>query len=95
MYDEPRNPEADAKVIEAGGLKSWGCYTFLLSVLALLLFFILVRTLLINLLGDPAAWWGSLVLLIGVLMGVVYLWVRSRRRRSAAQEQAWQRAMRR
>ena len=95
MYDEPRNPEADAKFIEAGGLKSWGCYAFLFSVLALLLFFILVRTLLIKLLGDPAAWWGSLVLLIGVLVGAVYLWIRGRRRQSVVQEQAWQRAMRR
>lgn len=35
MYYEPRNPEADAKFIEAGGLKSWGCYAFLLGVLVL------------------------------------------------------------
>ena len=95
MYNEPRNPEADAKFIEAGGLKSWGCYAFLLGVLALVLLFVLVHALLTNLMGDPAAWWASLLMLIGVMTGAVSLWIRRKRRQRGAQEQAWQRAMRR
>ena len=95
MHYEPRNQEADAQVIEAGGLKSWGCYAFLLAVLVLLLLLVPMHILLSNLLGDPMAWWASLLVLIGVLAGVVSLWIKRRRRQRMAQEQAWQRAMRR
>lgn len=93
MYYAPRNPEADAKFIEAGGLKSWGCYAFLLCVLVLAILFVAVYALLTNLIGGPAAWWVSLILLSGVVTGVVSLWISRRRRRREAQEQAWQRAM--
>jgi hypothetical protein len=49
MYYQPRNPEADAKFIEAGGLKSWGCFALIPALLVLLLFFIIVHALLTNL----------------------------------------------
>ncbi|MGI9059884.1 MAG: hypothetical protein ACR2H5_15045 [Ktedonobacteraceae bacterium] len=95
MHYEPRNQEADARIIEAGGLKSWGCYAFLLAVLVLLILLVPVHIPLSNLLGDPVAWWASTLLLIGVLVGAVSLWNRRRRRQRMMQEQAWQRAMRR
>lgn len=94
MY-ESRHPEADAKFIEAGGLKSWGCFAFLLCGLVLVLLFALVHVLLANLVGDPAASLASLLVLIGVMTGAVSLWIRRRRRQRVAQEQAWQQAMRR
>jgi LPXTG-motif cell wall-anchored protein len=94
MHYEPRNQEADAQIIEAGGLKSWGCYAFLLAVLVLLILLVPVHILLSNLLGDPVAWWASTLLLIGVLAAAGSLWIRRRRRQRMAQEQAWQRAMR-
>ena len=93
MYNQPRNPEADAKFIEAGGLKSWGCYALLLGLLVLLLLFVLVHALLSTLMGDPAALWVGLLLVIGVAAGAVSLWFRRRRRKRIAQEQAWLRAM--
>ncbi len=93
MYHQPRNPEADAKFIEAGGLKSWGCYAFILCVLVLLILLVIAHALLSALIGNLAARGVSLFLLIGVLTGVVFLWIRRRRRQKIAQEQAWQRAM--
>ena len=94
MHYEPRNPQADGNFIKMGGLKSWGCYAFLLCVLVLVLLFVLVHVLLASLMGDPAAWWLSLLVLTGVTTGAVFLWISRRRKQRAAQEQAWQRAMR-
>ncbi|MEO8973429.1 MAG: hypothetical protein ABI406_17725 [Ktedonobacteraceae bacterium] len=93
MHYEPRNTEASAKFIEAGGLKSWGCFAFLLVVLVLVLLFVLVHALLIHLFGEPVAWWGSVIFLIGVATGSVYLWIRTRRKQRREQELVWQRAM--
>jgi len=62
---------------------------------AAVLLFVLAHALLTNLMGDLAAWWTSLLVLIGVTTGGVSLWIRRRRRQKVAQEQAWQRAMRR
>ncbi|MBA2285892.1 MAG: hypothetical protein H0W02_10435 [Ktedonobacteraceae bacterium] len=92
MY-EPRNMEADAKFIEAGGLKNWGCFAVLLAILVLVLLFVVAHALLMNLIGEPAAWWGSLIFLMGVTTGAIYLWSRRRRRQRSAQEQIWQQAM--
>ncbi len=92
MY-EPRNIEADTKFIEAGGLKNWGCFALLLAVLVLVLLFVLVHALLINLIGEPEASWGSLIFIMGVTIGAIYLWSRRRRRQRRAQEQVWQRAI--
>jgi hypothetical protein len=94
MLFQPRNPDADAKFIEAGGLKSWGCFALLPALLVLVLFFVLVQALLTNLMGEPTALWVSLLLFSGVVAGVVVLWIRRRRRQRAAQEHAWQQAMR-
>jgi hypothetical protein len=88
MYYEPRNPEADAKFIEAEGLKSWGCYALLLSVLVLVLLCVLVHALLTHLMADPTAWWVSFLLISGVVAGAVSLWIRRRRRQRVAQEHA-------
>src|SRR5579859_3213168 len=92
MY-EPRNIEADAKFIEAGGLKNWGCFAVLLAILVLVLLFVVAHALLIHLIGEPAAWWGSLIFIMGVTTGVIYLWSRRRRRQRSAQEQIWRQAM--
>lgn len=81
MQHEPRHTQADANFIEMGGLKSWGCYAFVVSVLVLLLLFVLVHVLLAGLMGDPLAWWASLLVLIGVTTGAVFLWIRRRQGR--------------
>ena len=93
MHYEPRNTEADAKFIEAGGLKNWGCFALLLVILVLVILFVITHVLLIYLIGDPAAWWGSIIFLIGVTTGVAYFWIRSRRRQRREQELIWQRAI--
>ena len=79
-----RNVSADAKFIEAGGLKDWGCYAFLLSVLALVILFFVVRALLTLLVGEITALWITVVVLIGAVAGIAFLWIRRRRRRKAA-----------
>ncbi len=93
MQYEPRNIEADAKFIESGGLKNWGCFAFLLAALVLVLLYVVAHVLLLNLIGEPAAWWGSLIFIMGVTMGAIYLWRRRRWRQRSVQEQIWQRAM--
>lgn len=83
-HNDPRNVGADAQFIEAGGLKDWGCYAFLLSVLVLIMLFFIVRALLTILIGETAALWITLVLLIGAVAGIVFLWIRRRRRQKEA-----------
>ncbi|HLZ61641.1 MAG TPA: hypothetical protein VKR06_32250 [Ktedonosporobacter sp.] len=95
MHYEPRNSEADAKFIEAGGLKSWGCYAVLLAVIILLILFAIVRALLINLIADPAASWGALLFLAAVVAETVYLWKKRRRKLRMEQEHMWQMEMER
>lgn len=95
MHYEPRNPEADAQFIKAGGLKSRGGCALLLAGLLLWPSFILMQALLVMLLGVPAAWWASLILLVGIVAGASALWIKSRRRQRVVQAQAWQRALRR
>jgi len=82
----PRNVEADAEFIEAGGLKDWGCFALLLAVLVLVLvlYFFVARALLTLLIGATAALWVTLVLLIGIVAGIAFLWVRRRQRKKAA-----------
>ena len=94
MHYEPRNPEADAQFIKAGGLKSRGGFALLLAGLILLPSFLMMHVLLTMLLGVPAAWWASLILFVGIVTGAVSLWIKSRRRQRVAQAQAWQRALR-
>jgi Flp pilus assembly protein TadB len=83
-HNDPQNVGADAQFIEAGGLKNWGCAAFLLSVLVLLLLFFIVKALLSSVIGPTAALWITLVLLIGVVAGIVFLWTRRRRRQREA-----------
>ena len=85
-YNQIHNPEASAKFIEAGGLKSWGCFAVFLGALVLVLLFVLVHALLIHLLADPVAWWASLLLLSVVGLGVASLWLRRRRGKKRIQE---------
>jgi membrane protein YdbS with pleckstrin-like domain len=94
MYNrESRNPGVDAKFIEAGGLKSWGCFALLISIIVLALLFVLVRLVLLQLIGEPAASWGSLIIVLAVASGVVALWISNRRKQRRAQEQVWQQAI--
>jgi hypothetical protein len=93
MHSESRNLEADAKFIEAGGPKSWGCFALLLSIIVLVLLFVLVRLLLLNLIGEPEASWGSLIFLLAVIGGAVSLWIRNGRKQRRVQEQVWQQAI--
>ena len=93
MHYEPRNMEADGKFIESGGLKNWGCFVFLLAALVLVLLFVLAHALLLHLIGEPAAWWSSLIFLIAITAGAVYLWLWRRRRQSKGQKLVWQQAI--
>jgi hypothetical protein len=94
MYHrESRNPGADAKFIEAGGLKSWGCFALLISIIVLALLFVLVRLSLLHLIGEPAASWGSLIFVFAVASGAVALWISNRRKQRRVQEQVWQQAI--
>jgi hypothetical protein len=95
MKYEHRNPEADAKFIEAGGLQSWGCFAVLLAAIAITLLTVIAHVLLNNLIGDPAAWWASAILVSAIAIGAIFFWISRRRKQKIAQEQAWQQEMRR
>ena len=93
MYNrESRNPGVDAKFIEAGGLKSWGCFALLISIIVLALLFVLVRLVLVQLIGEPAASWGSLIVVLAVASGAIAFLVANRRKQKRVQEQVWQQA---
>jgi len=83
-YHVPRNVEADAQFIESGGLKDWGCFALLISILGLVLFFFIARALLTLLIGATAALWVTLVLLIGIVAGITFLWIRRREKKKVA-----------
>jgi hypothetical protein len=94
MYNhESHYPGADAKFIEAGGLKSWGCFALLISIIVLALIFVLVRLPLLYLIGEPAASWGSLIFVLAVASGAFAFWISNRRKLRRAQEQVWQQAI--
>lgn len=95
QYYNQRNPEVDAKFIEAGGLKSWGCFAVLLAALAMILLAVIAHVLLNNLIGDPAAWWVSTILVVAIAIGAIFFWIVRRRRLKIVQEQIWQQEMRR
>jgi len=94
MHYDHRNIEADAKFIESGGLKNWGCFGFFVAFLVLVLLFVLLRLLLAQLIGGPAALWVTLVILAGLVGSVVFFWLRLRRKKKREQEQIWQQALR-
>lgn len=95
MNYEPRNPEVNARFIEAGGLKSWGCFALLLSAIAIILLIVVTHILLNKVMGDPAAWWVSLILVVAIAIGAISFWISRKRRLKIAQEQLWQQEMRR
>ena len=95
MQYNHRNPEVDAKFIEAGGLKSWGCFAVLLAALAVILLAVIAHVLLNNLIGDPATWWVSAILVGAITIGAIFFLNSRSRRLKIAQEQLWQQEMRR
>lgn len=93
MYHEQRNFEADARFVEAGGLKNWGCTAMVVGICLLGILFVVVRLLLLKLISDPVASGITLLFIIGIAAGATSFLIRRRRRLLATQERIWQEAM--